>query len=441
MPAESASSSSSSDHQSNERKWPLGIVVVFGFLVSCLALGLAIWYFAYQATLGKAPVWWWFPALSQDEMFAVIRNAVTAVAALGIGVTLFLSYRRQRVAERTLELSAQAQLQATKTLELSANTYELTRRQHDAEYENQLRNRYATAAQQIGEGNPSVVIAGCISMATLADEWHRLKRPADRDDCIRMLVAALPEGPRADNGNHLRRSTINGIFEGRMSPTGPYGASWSPSSIDFGVTHAPFGKILGWTITGSVKIHSDQLSLSSETAVVQSTTVRGGRLHIPMNSTQQDYLLFVTLALKNAQLRVDFSLLPALPAKENPSTLVFRNSLFERSSIRIDEPNSPCLPRKIVFEACTFNNRTVRVPRNSSAYEFVFTGCTFADNPFKTVNKRRSPNVGITLGEGNTFVGAMEGFPVNEPAALLDPSSWFFPKGKPPRSGKAADRR
>ncbi|MEV4902832.1 hypothetical protein AB0K08_16015 [Citricoccus sp. NPDC055426] len=422
-----------SPEQAQEKPpWSLWKVALIGFFFSCLALLLAIWYFAYQATMDRPTVWWWFPALSQDDMFRVIRNAVTAVAALGVGVTLFLSYRRQHVAERALQLSAEAQLQATETLELSAKTYELTRQQQVAEFENQLRNRYSTAAQQIGEDRPSLVIAGCISMATIADEWHRLERYADRDDCIRMLIAALPEGPWDDSGNHLQRSTIQTIFQERMSPD-THRASWSSAPILFGTTRAPFGRIVDWTINRLVKIDSAQLSLGNETPVIQSIRVQGGSLEVTMNSTKMDYMVFAALALHGAQLRLRFWMPPAV---NQTSKVVFKNSLFDASLIRIDEPNTPPLARQIVFEKCTFASRTIQVPRDSMNYLFTFQDCRFAANPFKPVDRTRSPEVGIQFAGKNTFIGPMNRFPADSPAAMLDTASWFFPEGKPRHSGK-----
>ena len=423
-----ATESTSSPSQDTQVKgqWPLWRVVALGFIVSCAALFLALWYFAYQATYASPTTWKWFPNLTQDEMFLVIRNAVTAVAALGVGVTLFLSYRRQHVAERTLQLSAQAQSQAAKALELSSKSHELTRQQHEREYENQLRSRYSTAAQQIGENNPSLVIAGCISMATIADEWHQLDRPSDRDDCIRMLIAALPEGSLQDSGNHLRRSTIQSIFEGRMSDSGLALANWSSAPVDFESTRAPFGTIVGWTIRGRVKITSAQLSFGSESAVISSSSVQGGDLTVSMTSPDRDYLLFSKLALKKARLRVNF---PFLPAEGESSKVVFRASSFDASSLELDEPNSPCLPRTIVFENCRFSERTIAVlGHRSNAYRLVFVDCTFVTNPFHVVGVGYSPDVQIELKRFNNFVGAMRGFPEHEPEKMLDENSWFFPE-------------
>ncbi|WMY80004.1 hypothetical protein [Citricoccus sp. I39-566] len=413
MPAEPPSSSSSSEQQPSERQWPLWVVVAFGFLASCLALGLAIWYFAYQATLGKAPEWWWFPALSQDEMFAVIRNAVTAVAALGVGVTLFLSYRRQHVAERTLQLSAQAQRQAADTLNLSAKTYDLTQKQHAAEYQNQLRNRYSTAAQQIGEDNTSLVIAGCISMATVADEWHRLERPADRNDCIRMLIAALPEGSWADKDVQLKRTTIQAIFQERMSGSTAERANWSDARLDFGTSPATFGKIVGWNILGTTKIGSKQLALGSESSVIQSTRVASGVLEVAVDrfdGAAEDFdrnfdplvdLRFEMLDLINAHLLVEF---PFSPPETRPSKVVFRNSSFQDSTICFDEPNTPGLSRHFVFDGCAFQGSRIRIPQEGSNYRFSFEGCTFESRPFFAGDSYGSSAV-IELDDKNKFVG------------------------------------
>jgi hypothetical protein len=43
--------------------------------------------------------------LTTDQQSGVLRNAVTAGAALGVGVTLLLTYRRQRATEENLSIT------------------------------------------------------------------------------------------------------------------------------------------------------------------------------------------------------------------------------------------------------------------------------------------------------------------------------------------------
>jgi hypothetical protein len=94
----------------------LHLIFAYGFLASLVVVGAMVWLFAAYETAS----WWWpaqEPKLSQDKWFEIVRNAVTTGAALGVGVTLFFSYRRQQTAEETQRIGAEAQRTAAKAQE------------------------------------------------------------------------------------------------------------------------------------------------------------------------------------------------------------------------------------------------------------------------------------------------------------------------------------
>lgn len=144
----------------------LSLVFLLGFLFSLAVVVGLTWLFAAYETANWFP-WLHEPRLSQDKFFEVIRNAVTMGAALGVGITLFYSYRRQRTTEGTQRITAEAQRTAaeaqktaSKALELSIRQYalELDRRQDAVVSE--LRSRYSVAAEQLSAQALTVKLAG-----------------------------------------------------------------------------------------------------------------------------------------------------------------------------------------------------------------------------------------------------------------------------------------
>lgn len=91
----------------------LSLVFLLGFLFSLAVVVGLTWLFAAYETANWFP-WLHEPRLSQDKFFEVIRNAVTMGAALGVGITLFFSYRRQRTTEGTSALPRRLNVQQPK---------------------------------------------------------------------------------------------------------------------------------------------------------------------------------------------------------------------------------------------------------------------------------------------------------------------------------------
>lgn len=170
----------------------LWVVFVFGFLASTFVIGGLIWLYAtYEA--GELP-WLNQERLTQNKLFEIIRNAVTTAAALGVGITLFFSYRRQQTAEQTQRIGAEAQLTASKAQQVAAQALTLSTKQHELDQSrradaviSELRSRYAKTAEQLGSEQLPVNLAGIYSLAALADDWLEQRNADERQVCIDLL--------------------------------------------------------------------------------------------------------------------------------------------------------------------------------------------------------------------------------------------------------------
>ncbi|MET7695698.1 hypothetical protein ABZT06_48915 [Streptomyces sp. NPDC005483] len=131
--------------------WPVWLVAPIALvLVSALAYGL---YQGADALLtaentGKEPV----------KVPDIIKTTVTVLPLAGAVLAGLYAYRKQ-----LLDEGASHRADAT-----------------------QLADRYTTAAEQLGHGQPAVRLAGVYAMARLADDW-----PEQRQVCIDVLCAYL----------------------------------------------------------------------------------------------------------------------------------------------------------------------------------------------------------------------------------------------------------
>lgn len=179
------------------QKEPMKLQLVFfwGFLASLAVVGVTIWLFAAYETAN----WWWpaqDPKLTQDKWFEIVRNAVTTAAALGVGVTLFFSYRRQQTAEQTQRIGAEAQVTASEAQRTAARALELSNKQHALDQDrrndsvtSELRLRYGKSAEQLGSEELPVKLAGIYSLSALADDWADLGNFDERQVCLDLLGA------------------------------------------------------------------------------------------------------------------------------------------------------------------------------------------------------------------------------------------------------------
>lgn len=236
----------------------LSLVFLFGFLFSVAVVVGLTWLFAAYETANWSP-WLHEPRLSQDKFFEVIRNAVTMGAALGVGITLFFSYRRQRTTEGTHRITAEAQRTAAEAQKTASKALELSNRQHDLELDrrqdavvSELRSRYSVAAEQLSAQALTVKLAGVYALATLADDWNRQQSSADRQTCVDLLLATY----RALDSDTGRDSveTKSAIWRSVMDRFRVNNSErrWAVGHVDFSGIKHPDSMVVAVRIDGSI---------------------------------------------------------------------------------------------------------------------------------------------------------------------------------------------
>lgn len=176
----------------NQKQEPISLLklVTIGVSSSVLVVGgLFLLFAAYESQS-----WFFWTAeehLAPDTLFGVGRNAVTLAAALGVGVTLFFSYRKQQTAEHAQELAIKAQNMALESQRLATETLQLSLDKHELERISELRNRYARSAEQLANEKDAVQLAGIHSLASLADDWARIGNEDEQQVCISLLCSYI----------------------------------------------------------------------------------------------------------------------------------------------------------------------------------------------------------------------------------------------------------
>jgi hypothetical protein len=213
----------------------LPLVFLWGFFASLLVIGGLFWgLMAYEVS----ELWPFNSAtrLSQDKLFEIIRNAVTTAAALGVGVTLFFSYRRQQTAEKTQELAVEAQRTAANAQQVAADALKLSTQQHELDQKRRLdaltadlRDRYGKAAEQLASDQVAIKIAGIYSLSALADDWAEQGDLDQRQVCIDLLCSSFRSHQTVkdrEDVEELERITFNVIQE-RLTAKTPARKFWA----------------------------------------------------------------------------------------------------------------------------------------------------------------------------------------------------------------------
>lgn len=185
---------------------PLWVWIAVAVLATVLVGAALVYLFAAISGYGVGP----FTKRpgTRPELFDITRSAVAAGAFLGAAVVAAITVRRQR------------------STELSFEADELSR----------LRDRYTTAAGQLGHESPAVRLAGAYALAALADEWLTRNEPAEAQTSIDLLCAYMrtPRGTPNDvdkaADREIRQSIIR-IITGHLQESSQ--PSWSDRDFDF----------------------------------------------------------------------------------------------------------------------------------------------------------------------------------------------------------------
>ncbi|MFT7022455.1 MAG: hypothetical protein ACJA07_001539 [Rhodococcus sp. (in: high G+C Gram-positive bacteria)] len=134
-----------------------------------------------------------------QQLFDSARTTAMLIGIVGLGGAGFLAYRRQRTNE-------EVQFTANHSHHLSEERFN-----HDTL--RTLRERYTTAAEQLGSESFAVRLAGVYAMTALADDWAYAGWRSERQVCIDVLCAYLrAPAPIQPPPSSLRSSRVVPVY-------------------------------------------------------------------------------------------------------------------------------------------------------------------------------------------------------------------------------------
>lgn len=185
-------------------------IAMVGMFFSGL-LGMWLIFVLFLALEGIDTYWWGWPVkpLTSEQSSGIARSVGTIAALFGGLFAILYSYRKQRISE--------------------AESFR--------EDEKVLASRYQAAAEQIGDENAAVRLAGIYSMAQLAMDW-----PERRQECVDVLTAYARLALKAELSEHEEIVIVQAIFALIGQHCGSKSEdcfSWSPLRIDLSNCHIP----------------------------------------------------------------------------------------------------------------------------------------------------------------------------------------------------------
>lgn len=350
---------------------PLPGLVVLGLLASLAVIVLLGWYFAEQEYLrGCAPScqsWAIFPPLNSEDMFAVIRNTVTAAAALGLGVTIVLSYRRQRVAEETLTYTAETQRLAVK-----AQTMESKRM--DRETLDTLRKRYLDIATLLNTKGDLNRITALHALESLTISWRQFENNREASASLGLLLstARLANGDFTTQGREFRK-TITRTLDRHMTLDADDNEAWGCLTVD--ATSCIGRTVERWIVDGGNVTASPrgQGPFTVNTLTIKNGTVRLEDNYQPTAESAATSEI-KKLILESGKLEV------AMRHPSQPVGAIFSNCSLNGGKISLFGLSANDSAREYSFQECQFRGTRLWATDDRTV-TFNFTDCTFEKNP------------------------------------------------------------
>ena len=184
----------------------------------------------------QAGLWVWTDGffLNGTEWFDAARTTVTLIGIIGLGGAAFLAYRKQLSTESAHVLT-----------ETSA-----------------LRVRYTTCAEQLGNDNFAIRLAGVYALASLADDWHMFGNDDERQVCIDLLCAYLrtsrksssAAAPEPDPQERQEREVghaIVSVIRDHTIKEGPKDKCWTACRFSLAGADLTFANLGGADLTGA----------------------------------------------------------------------------------------------------------------------------------------------------------------------------------------------
>lgn len=370
-----------------EERQPLRLlwVFVFGFVFSLAVVAGFFLLFAAQAA-GRWDYWAAEPRLNQDQLFGVARNAVTLAAALGVGITLFFSYRKQQTAEKSQLLAIQAQETANSAQELATRTLQLSLDKHDLERVSELRDRYARSAEQLGSEKTAVQLAGIHSLAALADDWAAIGKTDEQQVCISLLCSFM-------NGLNAQGSETSSTANAAMVE-----ASASRLSYDPAKPEKSWGR-------SRVQLHGAAFGQTVEDVrVAGGNFYFGGCIWVPYRSfhgliVEGDSSLSIDQASTDPQTSLGFDQAQFLggltwiniPEQVAAKELRFGDCRFDGGQVAISSSNKGVTD--VTFSRCTLIAGKVSISLKSGSV--TFRKCTFEASDVARIIMQSNPETKV----------------------------------------------
>lgn len=322
------------------------------WLIICIALSATgVILFSVGLTFVHLEYGTIFVTLDQNELFAVVRNTVTAVAALGLGATIVISYRKQVTAE-------QSQKTAYETLKATVQGLQINLDSSERAKEMDLRTRYSTSVSLLSDENQIKRFAGVSSLVELADDWANHGNDLAKESIVRLLALQVPS--ETSPGTDKVIDAIEEVLIQRISKLIDPRRQWSGYLVnlysdDSGIERTeyidedlnPNTVIKDLLITSRTQVRLQPRSNSKAKygdIVVRAVTLNEGILDLS-NSLSEDSKIDIA--------DTEFLLGKANFLISGKPTFKFKNCIFGRA-----EMSFPCLDTvpEAIFENCTFDS-------------------------------------------------------------------------------------
>ena len=298
-------SRNATESQDPQQQMPLWRYV--GITLSLLAALFAVAF--YAAAVIYARSWWPWGKPEAPDVVRVVRAAIPVTALVGGGVAIAVGLRRQQSTERTVELTRQATLHSSRAQETSAAAYELDQRRAEREEISYLRERFTTAAAQLGDPSDLVRLAGAYAMAALTDEWIRRGDQHEAQVCVDVLCGYV-RTPRENGGSESRRQADIGVRQTvvrtittHLQPDTERGSLPTWSGLDFDFSGALFDGLYSFhgAVFDSGTFNFQGATITGELSF-QEATLSGGRLNFWRAELRGGDLVFVDVSVAGGEL-------------------------------------------------------------------------------------------------------------------------------------------
>lgn len=347
-----------------------GWKLTFWVLLAALVIAILMSFFSFLLRNDPFP-WNLQQKLSTAEIGQVVQASVTSAAALGLGVTLLLSFRRQRTAEET-QRTADANHAATLAL------LQLQQDQHGDARIAALRERHTLASEQLGSGAPAVQLAGVHSMASIIDAWRIEGYAQDVQAGINVLtgyrrMAEFNEEPEAAIAKEAAWVAVTN----RIRTTTPESQRWD-ADIDFRGITIPAGGIKKLVIDArTVTFANSSVSAPDESAgtlvptTFEETWIKaGGILDFDNTHLVSTSLNFVNGRFFIGELRVGV-------LSSAAGYLRFTGCKFYMTKVTLRTRKAGVT--RIVFKDCSFEKGFLSFTGAESLESVQFLNCQFKD--------------------------------------------------------------